>query len=98
MAKDRLEQHIETMKEALKKAKENIYVKKFLSLQDLLAAAERLNAAIIASEEEVSVMAEPQPRTPRRKQAKMPTLKNGGLQISSIPAADFDPTLEEARE
>ena len=70
MAKDRLEQHIEHMKEALEKAKENIYVKKYLSLQDLLAAAERLNAAIIASEEDIPEMAEPKPRPHRRKAAQ----------------------------
>ena len=77
MAKDRLEQYMDTMREAVEKMKERPAVKEFLALQEMVNAAEQLNKAILAMEEEVPTITAPKERKPRtRKEAKMPVLSS----------------------
>ena len=93
---DRLDQHIADLQEKIEQAKNHPAVQKMLRLEEKLDEARRVNEDLLANEEDVPAITYNRP--PRRKPAKIPTLQNGGMPITSVPAAEVDPTVEEASE
>ncbi len=87
MAKDRLDNYIEDLKQKISNAEQHPSVKKLVSLQNDLAAAEKIQTAILAGEESVPSIGEPKQRKSRtpKHQAKMPELAPVGMAANGQP-------------